>query len=75
MTKYYFVSYIYRDGVEIKFASCTMQVIDKTINEIIRSIARLNYVPKEDVTLFSMKDLSEEEYKMLKGDDKLTSII
>lgn len=66
MTKYYFISYIHCNNNDMTYGHCIMHVNNLDINGIackIKDVSKFNHLP----TILCLKDLSKEEYEMLKG--------
>ena len=66
MTKRYFVSYIHYNGGTTTYGHCMMSVNNLDLNGIARIIQETNDF-KTLPTILCLKDLSKEEYEMLKG--------
>lgn len=73
MKKYYFLSYIgnkkdsplsYRNSIT---ACGLMEVNDSSLIEIVKDIADKHELVEKSIIITCMKDLTEEEYKMLNG--------
>lgn len=69
MTKYYFISYISGISGRSTFGHCLMKVDDSDITGIQKMIQDVNNFTAPPV-IICLKDLSEEEYKMLKGGEE-----
>ena len=69
MTKYYFISYICCNGNVTTYGHCMMTVSDTDLTGIAREIQKINNF-KTLPTILCLKDLSEEEYEMLRGGEK-----
>ena len=68
MTKYYFVSYKHCDGQTTIIGCCCMKIQDTNLNGIIDFIQQTFKFSQRPVVI-SLKDLTKEEYEMLKGDE------
>lgn len=68
MTKYYFASYIHCDGSVTTYGHCMVSVNNLDLTGISREIQTANNF-KTLPTILCLKDLSKEEYEMLKGDE------
>lgn len=70
MNRYYFISYIHtRSGAETIYGHCLAEVCDNTLSEILESIRKRNGFD-DALTIICLKDLSKEEYSMLKGKEE-----
>lgn len=69
MTKYYFISYVCCDGGPTACGHCLMSADNLTLKGILKEIQRLHGF-KTLPTILCLKDLSKEEYEMLKGGEK-----
>ncbi len=66
MTKHYFISYIHSDGATITYGNCVVGRVDTDLTGLLQKIKDVNNFKNRPVIL-CLKDLSEEEYEMLKG--------
>lgn len=66
MTKYYFISYVFCDGDTKGYGHCLMSADSPTLKVILKEIQR-HHGFKTLLTILCLKDLSKEEYEMLKG--------
>lgn len=66
-TKYYFISYISQTDKGVVYSSCLFKAVDITLNGIVQAIQENR--GSSNVAILSLKDLTEEEYKMLKGEE------
>lgn len=69
MTKYYFISYIHYNGNVTTYGHCMMQVCNLDLTGILQKLQEANNF-KTLPTILCLKDLSKEEYEMLKGDEQ-----
>lgn len=69
MIKYYLISYVAGLSGRSTFGHCLMEVVDSDITGIQKMIQDVNNFTAPPVIL-CLKDLSEEEYKMLRGGEK-----
>lgn len=69
MTKYYFISYICCNGNVTTYGHCMMQVCNLDLTGITREIQKVNNF-KTLPTILCLKDLSKDEYEMLKGNEE-----
>lgn len=69
MTKYYFVSYIYVEGARKVYGNCLIKACKLTLTEMLEEIRKVNGF-KTLPTIDCLKDLSKEEYEMLKGGEE-----
>ena len=69
MTKRYFISYIHANIGSTTYGHCMMTVSDTDLTGIAREIQKINNF-KTLPTILCLKDLSEEEYEMLRGNEK-----
>lgn len=69
MTKYYFVSYITQNAENISHRHCIIRVKNKSLDYICNFLATVDNVSPNQITINCLKDLTEEEYEMLKGDE------
>lgn len=69
MTKHYFISYICCNGNVTIYGHCMMTVNNLDLTGITREIQKINNF-KTLPTIICLKDLSEKEYEMLKGDEE-----
>lgn len=68
MTRYYFVSYIYKEKSGVAFKHCLMKLIDnRTLTDISQELQKTNNCEQLPVIL-NLRDLSKTEYKMLVGE-------
>lgn len=67
MTKYYFISYMCQSGARIMNRHCLYKAVDQPLYEICNDIAGINNTTPNSVIITCLKDLTEEEYEMLKG--------
>lgn len=65
MTKYYFISYAFQNTGQVLYAHCLFKGVDITLYGIVQLIQESS--GSSNVIILSLKDLSEEEYEMLKG--------
>lgn len=68
MTKYYFVSYISQTDKGVAYNHCLFKAVDITLNGIAREIQENKDC--SEVVILSLKDLTEEEYEMLRGNEE-----
>lgn len=66
MRKHYFISYIHSDGPTITYGNCVVGCVDTDLTGLVQKIKDVNNFKNRPVIL-CLKDLSEEEYEMLKG--------
>ena len=69
MTKRYFISYICCNGNVTTYGHCLMQVCNLDLTGISQKLQERNNF-KTLPTILCLKDLSKEEYEMLKGDEE-----
>ena len=65
MTKHYFVSYLSSDNGTTKRGHALVTVTNQSLSEIAKIIAKGSNT--DNITIICLKDLSEEEFNMLKG--------
>lgn len=68
MIKHYFISYIACNGNVTTYGHCMMTVNNLDLTGIVRKLKEINNFNSLP-TILCLKDLSEEEYEMLKGDE------
>ncbi len=69
MIKYYFISYIACNGNVTTYGHCLMSVNNTDLTGISQELQEINNFDTLP-TILCLKDLSEEEYEMLKGDEE-----
>ena len=68
MTKHYFVSYIHLDGATTTYGNCVVGRVDTDLTGLLQKIKDVNNFKNRPVIL-CLKDLSQEEYEMLRGSE------
>lgn len=66
MTKYYFVSYINSNSGVATYGHCMVSVADTDLTGIAQLVQKANNF-KTIPAILCLKDLSKDEYEMLKG--------
>lgn len=69
MTKRYFISYIYCNGNATTYGHCIMRVNNSGLTSIAHTLQEISNF-KTLPTILCLKDLSKEEYEMLKGNEE-----
>lgn len=67
MTKYYFISYMYKSEKGLQLSHGLFKAINNSLNQICEETAEFNNVSPKLVVITCLKDLTEKEYKMLNG--------
>lgn len=67
MTKHYFVSYITEKNGNISHRHCMIRITNKSLDCMCNYLAKSDNVSPDRIIITCLKDLSKEEYEMLKG--------